>query len=83
MTPGFDIFPAAEAHRVFEDSFARNGRAKPWSDHLVGTPEQIFERLRPYLGIGYRHLIVGFPSPYDTETMERMATEVRPLLEAA
>jgi alkanesulfonate monooxygenase SsuD/methylene tetrahydromethanopterin reductase-like flavin-dependent oxidoreductase (luciferase family) len=72
----------AEARRVFEATFARNGRARLWDDALVGTAEQVFERLRPYLSIGFRHLVVGFPSPYDVETMERMATEVRPMLEA-
>ena len=38
---------------------------------------------RPYLEIGYRHLIAGFPSPHDEESMTRLATEVRPLLERA
>ena len=40
-------------------------------------------RLAPFLEIGYRHLIAGFPSPYDEESMTRLATEVRPLLERA
>ena len=39
--------------------------------------------MRRYLDIGYRHLICGFPAPFDAETMERMQTEVRPMLEAA
>ena len=33
--------------------------------------------------IGYRHLVAGFPSPYDEESMTRFATEVRPILERA
>ena len=37
----------------------------------------------PFLGIGYRHLVFGFPSPYDEESMTRLATEVRPILERA
>jgi alkanesulfonate monooxygenase SsuD/methylene tetrahydromethanopterin reductase-like flavin-dependent oxidoreductase (luciferase family) len=60
--------------------FARNGDARRWQNQLVGTPEQVAEQLRPYLGIGFRHLIVGFPSPHDAETLERLATEVRPML---
>jgi alkanesulfonate monooxygenase SsuD/methylene tetrahydromethanopterin reductase-like flavin-dependent oxidoreductase (luciferase family) len=72
-----------EAQRVFLDMFERNGRARPWKDQLVGTPEMVAERLRPFLGIGFRHLIVGFPPPYDAESMERMATEVRPMLAGA
>ena len=58
----------------------RNGGARPWPNQLAGTPEQVAEQLRPYLGIGFRHLIVGFPAPHDAESLERLATEVRPML---
>jgi alkanesulfonate monooxygenase SsuD/methylene tetrahydromethanopterin reductase-like flavin-dependent oxidoreductase (luciferase family) len=71
----------AEARRVFEMTFEHNGRARRWTDQPVGTPEQIAERLRPYLGIGFRHFTVGFPAPYDQETLERLVGEVKPLLE--
>ncbi len=71
----------AEARRAFEAAFARNGGASLWKDQPVGTPEQVAEKLAPYLTIGYRHLIAGFPSPHDEESMTRLATEVRPLLE--
>ena len=36
--------------------------------------------MRPFADIGFRHFIVGFPSPYDAETMERLVTEVKPML---
>jgi alkanesulfonate monooxygenase SsuD/methylene tetrahydromethanopterin reductase-like flavin-dependent oxidoreductase (luciferase family) len=72
----------AEAERVANDIFRRNGDAKPWKSQLVGTPEQVAEAMRPYLGIGFRHLIIGFPSPYDAESMERLVREVKPALEA-
>jgi alkanesulfonate monooxygenase SsuD/methylene tetrahydromethanopterin reductase-like flavin-dependent oxidoreductase (luciferase family) len=72
----------AEAERVARDIFARNGNAEPWRNQLIGTPEQVAEVMRPFLGIGFRHFIVGFPAPHDAESMERMATEVRSLLEA-
>jgi len=71
----------AEALRVFEATFAANGSAKPWTDQPIGTPEQVAERLAAFPAIGYRHLISGFPAPYDEESMTRLATEVRPLLE--
>ncbi|MEO5885022.1 MAG: LLM class flavin-dependent oxidoreductase [Candidatus Limnocylindrales bacterium] len=71
-----------EAERLQRESAARNGNAEPWKDQPVGTPEDVAEKIAPYLDIGYRHLIAGFPSPYDDETMTRFATEVRPLLEA-
>jgi alkanesulfonate monooxygenase SsuD/methylene tetrahydromethanopterin reductase-like flavin-dependent oxidoreductase (luciferase family) len=73
----------AEAGRVFKEMFERNGKARPWKDQPVGTPEDIAERLAPYAGIGYRHLVVGFPSPYDEESMTRLMTEVLPMVNGA
>jgi F420-dependent oxidoreductase-like protein len=75
----------AEAQRVFEALFARNGQARPWTDQPVGTVDDVVEAIRPYLGIGpgYRHLLAGFPSPHDEESMTRFAAEVRPRLAAA
>ena len=70
----------AEAQRVANQIFEHNGNADPWKNQLVGTPEQVADAMRPFLGIGFRHFIVGFPSPYDAESMERLATEVRPEL---
>ena len=74
--------PATEARRVHASIFERNGERQPWEDQPVGTPEDVVERLAPFVELGYRHLICGFPSPYDEETMTRLATEVRPRLEA-
>jgi len=71
----------AEAERVHAAMFERNGKADRWKDQPVGTPEDVAERLAPFLEIGYRHLIAGFPGPHDVESMTRFATEVRPLLE--
>ncbi|HET6819391.1 MAG TPA: LLM class flavin-dependent oxidoreductase [Candidatus Limnocylindria bacterium] len=72
----------AEAQRVLEETFRHNGGAKTWDDQPIGTPEQVADRIRPYLGIGFRHFSVGCPHPYDAESMERLITEVKPLLEA-
>jgi alkanesulfonate monooxygenase SsuD/methylene tetrahydromethanopterin reductase-like flavin-dependent oxidoreductase (luciferase family) len=72
----------AEAERVNADLFAHNGRARRWPNQLIGTPEQVAEKMRAFLGIGFRHFIIGFPSPYDAESMERLITEVKPLVEA-
>jgi alkanesulfonate monooxygenase SsuD/methylene tetrahydromethanopterin reductase-like flavin-dependent oxidoreductase (luciferase family) len=73
----------AEAERVHAAAFERNGSADRWTHQPIGTPEDVAEFIAPYLGIGYRHLIAGFPSPYDEESMTRLATEVRPMLERA
>lgn len=71
-----------EAQRVLADTFAHNGGARLWTDQPIGTPEMVAERLRPFIELGFRHLIVGFPSPHDAETMERLMGEVKPMLEA-
>ena len=70
----------AEARRVANEIFAHNGGAEPWRNQLVGTVDEVVESLLPFLGIGFRHLIVGFPSPYDAESMERLISEVKPRL---
>ena len=69
---------ADEARRVLRELFEHNGKAEPWKPELIGTPEQVAAAMRPYLEIGFRHLIVGFPSPYDAESMERLINEVKP-----
>ena len=69
-----------EARRVAKAIFENNGRAKPWEDQPIGTPEDVAEYMAPYLEIGYHHFVAGFPSPYDEESMTRLATEVRPAL---
>jgi F420-dependent oxidoreductase-like protein len=66
-----------EARRVADAIFEGNGRAEPWANQPVGTPEDVAAYIAPYLEIGYHHLIAGFPSPYDEESMTRLATEVR------
>jgi len=72
----------AEAQRVKASMFAHNGSARVWDDQPVGTPEDVVEHLAPIVGLGYHHLIAGFPAPYDEESMTRLVTEVRPRLEA-
>jgi alkanesulfonate monooxygenase SsuD/methylene tetrahydromethanopterin reductase-like flavin-dependent oxidoreductase (luciferase family) len=73
----------AEAERVQREIFARNGKARLWTDQPVGTPEDVAEVIAPFLEIGYRHLIAGFPAPYDEESMTRLATDVRSILAGA
>ena len=71
----------AEAERLFREAFLRNRVARPWVDQPVGTPEDVAERLAPFLELGYRHLIAGLPAPYDEESMARLIGDVKPLLE--
>jgi alkanesulfonate monooxygenase SsuD/methylene tetrahydromethanopterin reductase-like flavin-dependent oxidoreductase (luciferase family) len=71
----------AEAERLFRAAFERNGGAKPWADQPVGTPEDVAERLAPFLELGYRHFIAGLPATYDEESMTRLISDVKPILE--
>ena len=71
-----------EALAVHARTWAGNGGARVPTNAPVGTPEDVFEHLAAFVALGYRHLICSFPAPHDEETMTRMATEVRPRLEA-
>jgi alkanesulfonate monooxygenase SsuD/methylene tetrahydromethanopterin reductase-like flavin-dependent oxidoreductase (luciferase family) len=50
---------------------------------LLGTPETIAERFLEYCDAGFATVLVEVPAPYDRETLERLATEVRPLVAKA
>jgi len=73
----------AEAERLFREAFDRNRIARLWENQPVGTPEDVAEMLAPYVEIGYRHLIAGVPARYDEESMARLVTDVKPMLERA
>ncbi len=46
-----------------------------------GSPEQMAEKLRPYVDLGFRTVISEQPAPYDVETFERFIGEVKPLID--
>jgi alkanesulfonate monooxygenase SsuD/methylene tetrahydromethanopterin reductase-like flavin-dependent oxidoreductase (luciferase family) len=75
----------AEAVRVYKAAIAHN--RTPLSDvedddtFWNGTAEQLADRLRPYVELGFRTVISEQPAPYDTETIERFIGEVKPLVE--
>lgn len=70
-----------QAFRDRDTLFAAQ-RATPWLNQPTGTPEDVFEWLARYVEIGYHHLVFYWPAPVDDESMVRMATEIRPRLEA-
>jgi alkanesulfonate monooxygenase SsuD/methylene tetrahydromethanopterin reductase-like flavin-dependent oxidoreductase (luciferase family) len=82
--PGIVIRDVATAARRVVEEHQRNHLVEPtpidpdavW----LGPPEAIAERWRPYIELGFRHLICDLPSPYDRETVERLP-EVRALVE--
>jgi alkanesulfonate monooxygenase SsuD/methylene tetrahydromethanopterin reductase-like flavin-dependent oxidoreductase (luciferase family) len=72
-----------EARRALDELAAHNGSTRSWPNQVFGTPEQVAEELLRFVEIGYRHHIAGFPAPFDRESMERLAKDVRPIVEAA
>jgi F420-dependent oxidoreductase-like protein len=48
---------------------------------FVGNNDEVAAHLKRYWDVGIRGYIVGFAYPYDTESMERLANDVRPRLE--
>lgn len=49
----------------------------------TGTPEMIAERMIRYRRVGFHDFIVECPAPYDTETLETIITDVKPMVEQA
>ena len=76
----------AEADRVWKAAMAHNrtplSGVEDDDTFWSGTPEQIADRLRPYLALGFRTVISEQPAPYDAETIERFIGEVLPLVVA-
>ena len=76
----------AEARRVRDAAMVHN--RTPDSDvedddtFWEGSPEEIADRLRPYVALGFETVISEQPAPYDVETLERFVGEVKPLIDA-
>jgi hypothetical protein len=47
-----------------------------------GTSEEIVDSLKPFRSVGMHGVILQQLPPYDFETIRRLATEVRPAMEA-
>jgi alkanesulfonate monooxygenase SsuD/methylene tetrahydromethanopterin reductase-like flavin-dependent oxidoreductase (luciferase family) len=77
----------AEAVRVWKAAMEHNQTplADVESDDTFwnGTPEQLAERLAPYMELGFRTAITEQPAPFDTETLERLIGQVKPLVDRA
>ena len=77
----------ADAERVRLDILERNrtppSRVEGDTSFWTGTPEQIAETMLGYVRVGFETFIVELPAPYDAETMESLATVVRPMVDAA
>lgn len=75
----------AEAERVWREAMAHN--KTPMADVLDddtfwnGTPDELADKLRPYVELGFTTVISEQPAPYDVETLERFIGEVKPLID--
>ncbi len=72
----------AEAERAYGTLLGLNGvDDMGGGPPIFGSPAEVADTLRPYLGLGFETFIVRMPAPYDRETIDRMA-EVRENLDA-
>ena len=39
---------------------------------FCGTPAEVAEGLRPLVDLGFRHIFIDTPAPYDLETIDRI-----------
>jgi alkanesulfonate monooxygenase SsuD/methylene tetrahydromethanopterin reductase-like flavin-dependent oxidoreductase (luciferase family) len=76
---------ADEADRVWKRTMEHNRtpmeRVANDNTFWNGTVEQIAERLSAYVEVGFTTVIAELAAPFDSETMERLMTEVKPLVE--
>jgi alkanesulfonate monooxygenase SsuD/methylene tetrahydromethanopterin reductase-like flavin-dependent oxidoreductase (luciferase family) len=70
----------AAAMKAYRERLAANGDEydEGWN-FFLGTPAEIADGLGPLVALGFRHLFVDTPAPYDLETIDRIG-EVLELL---
>ena len=75
----------AEAVRVWKAAMEHNrtplANVEDDSTFWNGTPEQLADRLAPYVELGFTTAITEQPAPYDDETLERFIGQVKPLVD--
>lgn len=69
-----------DARAVWADLMSGLGVTDADMPAFTGPPRQVAERLQPYIDAGFDTLIIELPAPYDPETLERLASDVLPLL---
>jgi alkanesulfonate monooxygenase SsuD/methylene tetrahydromethanopterin reductase-like flavin-dependent oxidoreductase (luciferase family) len=68
----------ADAERLAAEVGAHNGG---WDGpEIAMTPDELVDQLRPYVDLGFRHIYFDIAAPFDMETLERLANEVKPAL---
>lgn len=70
----------ADAEAAWAGIIGHNGAPNAGNvPHLLGSPAEVADAIRPYVGLGFRTIIVRLPAPHDRETIDRMG-EVGALL---
>jgi F420-dependent oxidoreductase-like protein len=83
LLPGVVVLRGSEREaRRHAEEIRRTNRGWEGEPGLVGTADQVAERLAPYLELGFRNMLFDFAPPFDEETLERLARVVRPQLES-
>ena len=59
---------------MLREARANNGRDYTYDPetHFLGSEDQVAAQWRRYLELGFTHVIVDLPAPYDRETVERL-----------
>lgn len=70
---------AEAAKKVLERIAQKHGMTSP-PEPFIGGPDEIAAKIAQYWEVGIRGFIVAFADPFDTESIERLANEVRPRL---
>jgi alkanesulfonate monooxygenase SsuD/methylene tetrahydromethanopterin reductase-like flavin-dependent oxidoreductase (luciferase family) len=71
-----------EAFEVMARIYGEQGDAVSWQGRPVGAADDVIAHCTRFLELGYRHIIFDLPAPFDLESLERLARDVRPALEA-
>jgi alkanesulfonate monooxygenase SsuD/methylene tetrahydromethanopterin reductase-like flavin-dependent oxidoreductase (luciferase family) len=83
LLPGIAVVRRTPAEvRETVDQIRNQNRGWEGEPNQTGGPEEVAERLAPYLTLGFRSMYFDIPAPYDVETLDLLANEVRPMLEA-
>ena len=61
-----------DTHATMAQLAAYGEEFDPDWNFFVGPPAEIAERLQPILALGFRHVLVDMPAPYDIETVGRI-----------
>lgn len=86
MTVSFPILlrdSRAKAEAAWTGVLSHNGMTSAGDvPHLLASPSEVADAIRPYVDLGFRTIIVRLPAPHDRETIDRIG-EVGVLLDGA